>query len=267
KWFASCVPDLESGAGTANTAEGSLSHALIRMLLQRIQETDGEFVPERVDAYRGWIDEIFDVALAQTLRQQGPALEPSLAAAKLKIQDRIERLLAFEEAFSAEGWGIGDFEVSLAMPLESLGVALQGRADRIAVGTSPDGASRRTAIIDYKKGATPKKREFLANADGMLRDFQLAGYAAMAEGAGDKVEEALYWSIEAGKAVYVFGSGKERPDRDSFEPERRAFDEALGSAAAVIKAGTFLAATPGRDACRNCAAKALCRALYSSERL
>ncbi len=267
KWFASCLPDLDSGAGTANTAEGSLVHALIRMLLQRIRETDGGFVAARLDEYRGWIDETFDRALEQTLRQQGPALEPSLSSARLKIQDRVERLLAFEEAFAADGWEIGDFEVALSMPLESRGIAFEGRADRIAANAFAPAAPRRLAIIDDKKGNTPKKSDFLVNPEGVLRDFQLAGYAAMAESAGDLVEEALYWSIEASKAVFVFGSGKQRPDRDSFEPERRVLSEALDSAASRIEAGNFLDATPGKLACQNCTAKALCRALYSSERL
>ena len=267
KWFAACLPDLDSGAGTANTAEGSLTHALIRMLLQRIQETDGGFIAANLDGYRSWIDETFDRALEQTLRQQGPALEPSLSAARLKIQDRIERLLDFEAAFASDGWGIGDFEASLSMPLEALGIAFEGRADRIAARTSPGGSPRRLAIIDYKKGSTPKKSEFLVNAEGSLRDFQLSGYAAMAESAGDLVEEALYWSIEAGKAVFVFGSGKQRLDRESFEPERQALSKALESAAATIKAGNFLKTIPGKLACQNCGARALCRALYSSERL
>jgi RecB family exonuclease len=267
KWFVACLPDLDSGAGTANTAEGSLAHALIRMLLQRIHETDGGFIAARLDEYRGWIDETFDRALEQTLRQQGPALEPSLSAARLKIQDRVERLLDFEEAFAAEGWEIGDFEVALSMQLESLGVSFEGRADRIATLPSSDEAQKSLAIIDYKKGATPKKSEFLLNAENLLRDFQLAGYAAMAESAGSQVEKALYWSIEAGKAVYVFGSGKQRPDRESFEGERQALRRALDSAADVIGTGKFLVATPGKLACQNCGAKALCRALYSSERL
>lgn len=267
KWFASCLPDLDSGAGTANTAEGVLVHALIRMLLQRIRETDGGFVAAHLDEYRGWIDETFERALEQTLRQQGPALEPSLSSARLKIQDRVERLLAFEEAFAADGWEIGDFEVALSMPLEARGIAFEGRADRVAASVPLSAAHRRLAIVDYKKSNTPKKSEFLVNAEGALRDFQLAGYAAMAESAGELVEEALYWSIEASKAVFVFGSGKERPDRDSFEPERRALGQALDSAASRIEAGNFLDATPGKLACRNCAAKALCRALYSSERL
>jgi RecB family exonuclease len=267
KWFASCLPELDSGAGTANTAEGSLAHALIRMLLQRIQETDGGFIAARLDEYRGWIDETFDRALEQTLRQQGPALEPSLSAARLKIQDRVERLLDFEEAFAAEGWEIGDFEVALSMPLESLGVSFEGRADRIATLPPSDGALKNLAIIDYKKGNTPKKSEFLVNAESLLRDFQLAGYAAMAESAGALVEKALYWSIEAGKAVYVFGSGKHRPDRESFKGERQALQKALDSAAEIIGTGKFLDAMPGKLACQNCGAKALCRALYSSERL
>jgi RecB family exonuclease len=237
------------------------------MLLQRIQETDGGFIAANLDGYRSWIDETFDRALEQTLRQQGPALEPSLSAARLKIQDRIERLLDFEAAFASDGWGIGDFEASLSMPLEALGIAFEGRADRIAARASPGGSPRRLAIIDYKKGSTPKKSEFLVNAEGSLRDFQLSGYTAMAESAGDLVEKALYWSIEAGKAVFVFGSGKQRPDRESFEPERQALSKALESAAATIKAGNFLKAIPGKLACQNCGARALCRALYSSERL
>ncbi len=272
KWFLTCVPDIDKGpSAVANITEGSLTHALIRSLLQDIALKDGGFSAARKDEYEGWIDSAFRQALRQVMRQNGPAVEPAMEAALPKIRDRIARILDFETGFKADGWSIGDFEIPLARKFEELGLSLEGRADRISRKQgSGDPATPRgeeCAIIDYKKNSTPKKKEFLVNQNGELGDFQIASYAAILEGEGESVELALYWSIEESKAVVVFGPGGCRPSREEFDPEREALAVALRKASGIIKDGSFLSITPSPASCAACPMRPICRAHFSSERL
>ncbi len=268
KWFMTCVPGIDGGSSAAAVlAEGSLAHALIRTLLQDIALRDGGFRPERIEDYMGWLDGIFESALSQILRQDGPSLEPSLEAAYPKIRDRIARILDFETGFRAEGWDIGSFETTLSRTYAELGLSLEGRADRISVRSSPGApaGSGAYAIIDYKKKNTPRKRDFLVDESGLLHDFQIAGYATMLEGEGKEVERALYWSIEESKAVTVFGPGGVRPDAGEFQPERVAFASALDRASRTIREGAFMAVRPTPEGCSSCPVRPICRAHFSSE--
>lgn len=272
KWFLTCVPDVDKGpSAVANVTEGSLTHALIRSLLQDIALRDGGFSAARKDEYEEWIESAFRQALRQIMRQNGPAVEPAMEAALPKIRDRIARILDFETGFKADGWEIGDFEIPLARKFEELGLSLEGRADRISgKQESHDQATPRRevcAIIDYKKNSTPKKREFLVNQNGELGDFQIASYAAILEGEGKPVELALYWSIEESKAVVVFGPGGGRPSRGEFDPEREALSMALRKASGIIRDGSFLSITPSSAGCAACPMRPICRAHFSSERL
>ena len=270
KWFASCVPGIDKGpSALADLAEGSLSHDLIRAVLLEAAARDGAFNPAHIEAYLGWLDISFKKALASITRQNGPSIEPAMKAAYPKIRHRIAQLLNFESDFSAEGWDIGNFEVSLFKVYEDLGLTLEGRADRISARRSDSDSADEAetwAVIDYKKKTTPKKRDFLADENGKLRDFQIASYAAMLEGQGKPVERALYWSIEESKPYVVFGQGGARADSSAFDPERKALAAALASVSRIVDEGGFLAITPSAESCASCSMKPLCRAHFSSER-
>ncbi|HWR10211.1 MAG TPA: PD-(D/E)XK nuclease family protein [Rectinemataceae bacterium] len=272
KWLLTCVPNVDGGpSAVANLAEGSLTHAMIRSLLQEIALADGSFAPAKIDEYAQKIDAAFRRSIIQVLKQNGPSLEPTLDAALPKIRDRIARILDFETDFSAAGWEIGDFETTLTRKYEALDLSLEGRADRISTRLSDDASASRGgeeyAIIDYKKKNTPRKKDFLADENGQLHDFQIASYAAMLEGEDKSVGLALYWSIEESKAVIVFGSGGGRPDSKAFEPERVALDASLLKASRTIKGGSFMSITPTPEGCAECPIRPICRAHFSSERL
>lgn len=276
KWFLSCAPGFDASASAAALlAEGSLTHALIHELLRAIADRDGTFSPGRIDVYMEWLDAFFGSALSQTLRDSGPALAPALESAYPKIRDRIKRVLDYEKAFSEAGWDIGIFETPLARPYAELGLSFQGRADRIsqrpagaeAAAQAPTDADCEYAVIDYKKGKTPRKSEFLTDKDGTLRDLQIAGYADMLEGEGKTVALGMYWSIENSKETIVFGQGGARPDRKAFGAESAFLSRALESASEALKDGRFLSITPSVEACARCSFRAVCRAHFSSERL
>jgi len=271
KWFSACVPGIDKGpSALADLAEGSLSHALISAVLLEVAARDGSYNPAHIEAYLSWLDASFRRVLASITKQNGPSIEPSLEAAYPKIRNRIAQLLDFETDFSEEGWDIGNFEVSLSRAYEDLGLTLEGRADRISKrrsGFGSAGEAETYAVIDFKKKTTPKKRDFLADGNGKLRDFQIASYAAMLEGQGKKVERALYWSIEESRPFVVFGQGGARADSAAFDPERKALGAALASVARIMDAGSFLSITPSAESCDSCSMKPLCRAHFSSEHL
>jgi hypothetical protein len=300
RWFLSGIPGLEAEiADPAILAEGSLMHDMIRFLL----EADGSellpasgpgdspsYEPPSLSSDRSRssreekIKNAFRNALQKTLSRSGYSLRLALESAYPKIQDRIGRILDYEGSLREEGWLRSDFERVLSMELPDLGLALEGRADRVVFRTarialdadssmqasdasspgSPPGEG--CLLIDYKRKRCPAKKEFLTDESGRIQDFQINAYAAMLESAGFPVLQAFYWSIEDNKPVAVFGSGKQRPDRASFEPERGALGKALIEASERIREGRFLEIKPSKQACSNCPVRAVCRIHFSAER-
>lgn len=272
KWLLSCIPDVDKGpSAVLDLAEGSLTHALIRVLLMEIADRDGAVVPDRIEDYLRWLDELLAPCLDSILRQTGPSVEIAMLSAFPKIRDRIARLLVFETEFKALGWNIGEFESNHSKSYEVLGLVIEGRADRIAersaTGDDRGQDEKLYAIIDYKKKATPKKKDFLVGEDGKIHDFQIAGYAEMLEGEGKNVDLAMYWSIEDCKSSTVFGQGGARSGWEDFGRERKAFAAAMESTARTMHEGKFMAITPSIEGCTSCPIRPICRAHFSSERL
>lgn len=272
RWLMFCVLDAEkSDSSYINLAEGTFSHSVIRGLLGDISRRDGSVKSENNEIYTAMLDDSIGKNLLPLLRKYGPSIEPAIVSAVPKIKSRMERLLEFEADFEEKGWDIGVFEVQLSRLYEDMGVILEGRADRICEKSSsrtaegPASSDERFAIIDYKKKNTPQKREFLADKDGRLHDFQLAGYAEMLSGEGKEVELAMYWSIDECRAAIVFGSGGARKSREEFEPERKIFLDTLSSAALSIRSGKFMTILRSNEACAPCPWKPVCRAYFSAE--
>ncbi|GEM_PF-770188 len=305
RWFLSGIPGLEEEiADPAVLAEGSLMHDMIRSLLSKPQpafdEEDEDGATSPIPSVPNMDDRIqnaFKLALKKTLNRNGHSLQIALESAYPKIHDRIGRILAYESSLNEEGWLTNDFERVLSLELPELGLRLEGRADRVvfranSVGfpgslsrTARDGevkdssyhavedaaaqyasTSPECLLIDYKRKRCPAKKDFLADDSGRIRDFQINAYAAMLESSGNRVIQALYWSIEDNKPIIVFGSGKQRPDRESFEPERRALRQALTEASHCLRQGRFLKIKPSAQACTDCPFKAMCRIYFSAER-
>ena len=304
RWFLSGIPGMEEEiADPAILAEGMLMHDMIRRLLAEPQSATelGEKASPTLPGQAGLslddrIQNAFQSALKKTLNRSGHSLQIALESAYPKIRDRIGRILAYENTLSEESWLKSDFERVLWMELPELGLRLEGRADRVVFRPAPNGsripssqAGEEAAfassfqatggvlvkplstrpeclLLDYKRKRCPAKKEFLADEEGKVQDFQINAYAAMLESSGFTVLQALYWSIEDNKPVVVFGSGKQRPDRASFEPERRALHNALAEASERIHNGRFLEIKPSAQACLDCAFRAVCRIHFSAER-
>ncbi|MCX7026754.1 MAG: PD-(D/E)XK nuclease family protein [Spirochaetes bacterium] len=270
RWFASCVPGVEAPfQNPALAAEGNLTHALIGALLGEIAARDGKVEEMKIEEYLSIFDGLFSSKLESVLRKEGPVLRVALELLQPKLRARIAGLLAAETRFEREGWEIGEFEVTLSNRYEPYGIRLEGRADRLASTReiTAGGGEPLFALIDYKKNKTPAKKDFLVDDKGKLADYQLASYASILASQGKKMGTALYWSVETSKTLAVFGQGKERPDWDSFAPERGALDAALAEASSILSNGRFLDTKPTSKTCKDCGFRPICRAHFSSERL
>lgn len=266
KWFVACLPRMEARkASTLPMAEGSLLHSLIDDLLLLTLSRDGSCKAENIGKYLEWLDEIHPREMRNILAEAGPALQDALETGYPRMKSRIAALLQHEAEFQAEGWNTGDLEFPLSLVFDEEGILLSGRADRIASRQRSDGSAE-CAVIDYKRDSTPKRGDFLVDDDGSLHDFQLASYTAMLEGQGRQVERALYWSVEKGKLVVVFGPDGKIPGRNEFEPQMIALREAVARCSARLREGRFLEIAPSPAACGNCDARALCRAHFATER-
>lgn len=264
KWLLSSAPGFYTlPAAPSLLAEGSLMHAMIRSLLEYIRQTDGRVKTEHRNEYVINFDTIFSGCVKDILRKSGVALQPHLEATAVRLKDRLSRLLELEIELEAKGWSIGEFEVSLSLDLGERQVVFEGRADRVM----EQGQDGDVAIIDYKRGLIPTKKDLSLREDGSLREFQVASYAEMLESSGKTPSFGLYWSIENCKTTVVFGEGGSKATWADFGPERDKLRSMLDTAAGEIRRGNFMRATPSSEACDGCSFRSVCRAHFSSENL
>ncbi len=262
KWLLCSTPGIDSlPSDPSLLAEGSLMHAVIRMMMENVRERDGRIRADHVEEYLSAFGGIFSRCLTATLRQSGAALRPGLEALRLRLRDRVKRLLEFEIELLNEGWEIGDFELTLAMAFDEGNIVLEGRADRVLQRSG----GNEVAVIDYKRKTIPARKDLALREDGSLREFQVASYALMLAETGKEPRLGLYWSIEGCKSAVAFGPGGGRSSWMDFEPERRELMRLVAASAERIRSGSCLNATPSVEACDNCALRSICRALYSSE--
>ncbi|HEY9055224.1 MAG TPA: PD-(D/E)XK nuclease family protein, partial [Rectinemataceae bacterium] len=261
RWFLESLPDMaDSSADPEPLAEGTLTHSLIGDMFRALAGADGRLAPGALQSAPSLLKQLYGKAVAGTIRSFGPALQPSLEATEPRIVDRLIRLVKAEGEFEAAGWEIGKFEANLAWDREDLGLVLEGRADRLA-----KGAGGRFALVDYKKNGTPSASQVRIGSDGTIGDFQLALYALMLSASGLEPGVALYWSVESGKPLYVFGGDAEKPDWQSFMPERDAVESLIRSTVAAMDEGRILQARPDESTCSSCGLKPICRAHFASE--
>ncbi len=262
KWLLYSSPGIESlPSDPSILAEGSLMHSVIRMMMDNVKTLDGRIRADHMEEYISAFEDIFSRCLTDTLRQSGIALRPGLEALRLRLKDRMKRLLEFEIALHDEGWEIGDFELPLRMVFGEENIVLEGRADRVLNREGGD----EVAIVDYKRNTIPTKKDLILREDGSLREFQVASYALMLASSGKNPRLGLYWSVEGSRSVTAFGPDGSRASWTEFEPERQELVRRVATSAERIRSGSSLKATPSAEACDACTLRSVCRALYSSE--
>jgi RecB family exonuclease len=212
---------------------GILYHEILRALFQRIQREDGAFLAARREAYRLWAEEEAARAAKSFPAFRGPLAAPLIRAMAHAIARNIGRLLELEAA-SFDGWSAVSLEETYREERETL--VLTGKIDRVSV--SPDGIP---AIIDYKTGKLPDKKDCVHTADTPLSDFQIALYLRLYETTtGVPVEQALFTQpLRACERHIVRPSGRFRLSREEYQETLRALESFIERHEEALRALDF----------------------------
>ncbi len=238
-----------------------------------------------------------DIALrsstAKLLAEAGPALQPTLTALTEKARHRLTALWEFEQTVFAE-YTDRTFERDVALAYESERAMLRGRIDCVFTRLDESlGGARCCGIIDYKKNRIPSPSEMKPKApedrDGytddesddseepslVLREIQIPAYTLILESLGERVEGALYWSIEKAKSVGyirpVAANALPKSISSAYKsasdtgPARSALKRMLADTASALARGDFLDRAADRASCADCAFAPLCRYWYFLE--
>ncbi len=240
--------------------------------------------------------EALDLALRSSavniLSKAGPALRPMLAAFTEKARHRLTALWEFERAVFAE-YSDRTFERNVAFTFETEGALLRGRIDCVFSRVDDSlGGVHCCGIVDYKKNRIPTLSEMRPKAPEnhdeydddseeteepslALREIQIPAYALILESEGERVEGALYWSIEKAKPVaYIRPIATDAlsksissayKDASDTGPARSALKRMLADAASALARGDLLDRAADRASCADCAFAPLCRYWYFLE--
>lgn len=249
---------------------GTLYHRIFETFFDELRQSEERFSSDRVshyaDALRSIADREFEIG-------RGMAMDLVLSA----YRDRFDRILAAvlehdasliqgHRPVSVEGWQ------RLLLPQE--GLLLVGRFDRIT--QASDGT---LTLVDYKKrtlprvgdlnggSASPVRWEELSAAERVAqRDaitaIQLPFYVRLLEGAGERVAQAVYYSLESGEQRVVVAEGgtvgKPAMNRDRLDEVLTIIDSITAAIRNRVLAGDFVCP----PSCDGCGFRSVCRTRY-----
>ncbi|MDR1177902.1 MAG: PD-(D/E)XK nuclease family protein [Spirochaetaceae bacterium] len=156
-----------------DASRGILYHEILKRLFARIKEEDGLFKNEHSERYRSWTLEYAGDTARSSPEFRGPLAAPILASQSRAMAKKISLLLLAEEKYFS-GYTVGELEEFFEC--EEGGILLKGKLDRVSISGSGE-----PCIIDYKTGGAPSIAESSKNADGELKDFQIAMYVKLYE--------------------------------------------------------------------------------------
>lgn len=196
---------------------------------------------------------------------------------KQEVKFRIKRFLGkevtrayrdkngFEPEFLEAAFGIGGDEDSYPpLVIEDGGrqIAIRGRIDRIDILRGHTDSFRpRVRLVDYKSGssAVPKDDSYSG------RNLQLALYALAVERSiipSSEVVQAMFLSISSGEAIGTLNLGSWETQRPGEEDQLKLLattEQHVKDFVERISQGDFTVAPTGKDVCRNCDHKMICR--------
>jgi hypothetical protein len=197
---------------------GTLYHAILEALFNRVKAEDGRFFGDRIDRYEAFLDEEIEGVLREAEKSEGAFQESVYGMLKTRIRSTLKDFLRNEKSLLDQAL-ILSTELHLSLPdtFGDFSLLLEGRAD-IALLDSQD----RIILIDYKTQRTPSAQELIPDEQGFLRNLQMAAYIKMIEAQTQKpVETAVFYSLENRKPQLVV-SNKDKPKKNSKLPLRRA---------------------------------------------
>jgi RecB family exonuclease len=249
---------------------GILYHEILHALFERIEREDRAFLAAKRHTYRLWAEEAALKAAKSFHAFRGPLAAPLIGAMAHSIARNIGRLLELEAA-SFDGWSAAALEQSCREERET--VVLTGKIDRVSV--SPDGLP---AIVDYKTGKLPDKKDCVHTAALPLSDFQIPLYLRLYENTTNvTVEHALFTHpLRAEERHIVRPSGRTPLPREAYQETLDALESFIARHETAARALDFApreARVSGgridftrkkipRAACAACDYRSVCRTLF-----
>jgi RecB family exonuclease len=242
-------------------ALGNLYHEILKNLFQKIRSRDRRFLPEHLEDYRAWAEELTEEAAQKFRAFQGPLAIPLLSAQSRSIALRIARLLETEAEYFPRYAVAGlEQEFHRLGQAGAVPVLLTGTLDRISVSEDDE-----PVIIDYKTNLMPTKAESAAGEDQRIRNCQMAMYVSLfEENSAAKTGGAYFMSVRQNDINAVIGKSKKKRgmSREEYQPTLDALGEGIRRFAAAVDGLDFVPRPLNRSNCRACEYTTICRTAY-----
>jgi len=275
RWFFDRILRIEAESADAELMNernlGLLYHDVLKNVYQRIKDTDRTFVAAHLEHYRLWAADFAVNAAAEHAEFRGPLAAPLISTLAGKITDGVAGMLGRDTEL-LDGFEPDLLEDDLSFPKD--GVLYYGMIDRIS-GRRSDGTA---VLIDYKSGKPSGPADYVPDAKGRIRDYQIPMYVALAEDSdksgckGKKIENAWFGDIREADYRPIIDDGecfdhgrkKGMRTRDEFEGAMKAFREMTAAFADAIKTENFTrpADLPWEE-CTRCDYQKTCRHTYA----
>ncbi|MFO7849559.1 MAG: PD-(D/E)XK nuclease family protein [Spirochaetia bacterium] len=234
---------------------GMLTHRVFQLFFGKIVEDGGVFEPEKRDIYRGYLKEVLAESVAE-YEEEGLDLFPPEWRRVIHLLEERLALFPEEESAAFPHFMVKDLEKKHWVDLPG-GVGFSGRIDRIST------LNGRPAVVDYKSGEEPKKKNYSAPNGGVPEQTQMPIYLLLAEEGQREAAAVSYYSVRKSAYTHLLYDGpgefKETLGREELCRIAEEVAEEARRVRGRIEAGDF---TVPED-CNPCEFRPVCRVKYS----
>jgi RecB family exonuclease len=240
-----------------DASRGILYHEILKKLFTRIKEEDGVFKTEHSERYRSWTLEYAGDTARSSPEFRGPLAAPILASQSRAMAKKISLLLLAEEKYFS-GYTVGELEEFFQY--EEEGILLKGKLDRVSISDNGE-----PYIIDYKTGGAPSIAESSKNADGELKDFQIAMYVKLYEKKhGGNAGGACFMRVRDHDLTFVVGGPPKKRGlaREAYGETLEALKEYTGLFRRALEERCFAPDAVNFKNCLSCEYSTVCRTVF-----
>ncbi|MDR2486177.1 MAG: PD-(D/E)XK nuclease family protein [Treponema sp.] len=264
------IREKQTGIETVDQQDlGILYHRILERLFMRIKQERGRFRREDISAYKIYLIEETQEALAEARSAEGAFQESIYAMLENRIVAALSDYLESDKAIlnRAEILGAEYPLRKIYSPTEPL---LTGIADLVLA--YEDGG---LILTDFKTGLLPAKKDIHAEERDAPENVQMAAYIAMLENrhaaadqdGGDKpkaVKTARFYSIDKRTYLQVVSEKEENEKkhipRTAYEKEVAAVDKVFAAVWEAMNRGSYqIPKNPKPDICGTCKVSSVCR--------
>ena len=246
-------------------ALGTLYHAILKDLFEKIKNEDTVFDSRRMDTYKRWGREITGAVIRDHPAFRGPLAVPLVSPQAAGMSKKINNILNMEARFF-NGYKVAELEFEAESGTGDF--LVRGYIDRVSF--SPEGDP---IIIDYKTGDLPNQISRNDLQKIPLSEFQMPLYIKLYEdylNAGPqsnktiKASGAYFFSINENKIKAVMGGLPKHPapDREEYEPFLESAEKQIEEFSQKVKNFDFVPREIRPGDCMKCRYKTICRTGY-----